>query len=294
MHSREPEFRPGIDGERTPRARMPSGAGKRMFPAGRLHPFSFESLALSRGGRAGELSLSGRCALLLGVLLINGAGLALAARLAAEARAQVAQAPGIIIQAGWIEASPAEPSPLPMREESPPATQQERSRSRPKPRPKPEPLLARPADAASVAQAAPEWDTPRVEEETEPEAKEDASKTSAAASEGQGAPALAGERGNAASGPIILASHAGYLSNPKPPYPSASRARREEGKTFLRVRVSANGKVDAVALHRSCGYEQLDRAALETLWRWRFHPARQGGRPVESEVIVPIHFSLRD
>ncbi|MDR0736983.1 MAG: energy transducer TonB [Zoogloeaceae bacterium] len=258
------------------------------------HPFSFESLApLPDGRRAGELSLLGRCALFLGVLLINGAGLALAARLTADARiGREWEAPGII-QAGWIEDSPAEQAAesLPPREESPPAPKPEFSRSRPKNQAKPQPLLAKPADAAPVAQAATEWSAP--EPETG-EAEEAVPAASASARESQGADKNAGERDAAASGPFIPASHAGYLSNPKPAYPSASRARHEEGKTLLRVRVRADGKVDAVTLHRSCGHEQLDRAALETLWRWRFRPARRGGHPVESEVIVPIHFSLRD
>lgn len=87
--------------------------------------------------------------------------------------------------------------------------------------------------------------------------------------------------------------NADYLDNPKPPYPSLSRRMGEEGEVQLRVSVDASGNVQHIELHRGSGFARLDQAALDTVKRWRFVPARQGNQPVSSSVIVPIQFSLR-
>ena len=87
--------------------------------------------------------------------------------------------------------------------------------------------------------------------------------------------------------------NADYLDNPKPPYPSVSRRMGEEGEVQLRVSVDAAGNAQQIEIQRSSGFPRLDQAALETVKRWRFVPARQGNQPVSSWVIVPIQFSLR-
>jgi len=86
---------------------------------------------------------------------------------------------------------------------------------------------------------------------------------------------------------------ADYLDNPAPGYPPLSRKLREEGQVLLRVRVTAEGRAEQVNLHRSSGYERLDERALQTVRQWKFMPARQGGKPVDAWVIVPIQFSLK-
>lgn len=85
---------------------------------------------------------------------------------------------------------------------------------------------------------------------------------------------------------------ADYLSNPKPPYPAASRRLGETGTVHLRVHVSPGGEAMKVLLKKSSGFERLDRSALETVSRWRFVPARRGDEPVAAWVIVPIVFEL--
>jgi len=82
--------------------------------------------------------------------------------------------------------------------------------------------------------------------------------------------------------------------NPKPPYPEIARRRGYEGQVRLEVEVSANGGVKKVRVQKSSGYEILDRSALETVRDWRFTPARFGGMPVKSTVIVPITFKLKE
>jgi len=85
---------------------------------------------------------------------------------------------------------------------------------------------------------------------------------------------------------------ADYLSNPPPAYPPLSRRLGESGKVLLRVRVAVNGTPLQVELHQGSGYSRLDKAALDTVLRWRFIPAHQGDAATESWVIVPITFNL--
>ena len=85
---------------------------------------------------------------------------------------------------------------------------------------------------------------------------------------------------------------AAYLNNPKPDYPAMARHRLMEGRVLLRVQVLADGHPGQVRLERTSGHEILDEAALDTVKRWRFVPAKRGDRAVESWVNVPIVFKL--
>lgn len=85
---------------------------------------------------------------------------------------------------------------------------------------------------------------------------------------------------------------ADYLHNPSPVYPPMSRKLQEEGKVLLHVRVTAAGTAEQVQIKRSSGYARLDEAALNTVLKWRFVPARQGSEVIASTVVVPIVFRL--
>jgi len=85
---------------------------------------------------------------------------------------------------------------------------------------------------------------------------------------------------------------AAYLQNPPPVYPPLARRMGERGRVLLRVLVTAEGTADRVELKTSSGSARLDSAALETVQRWRFVPARQGEQAVAAWVLVPISFSL--
>lgn len=86
---------------------------------------------------------------------------------------------------------------------------------------------------------------------------------------------------------------ADYLDNPAPPYPALSRRLREEGTVLLHVLVDGGGAPARVELKQSSGHARLDQAALDTVQRWRFTPARQGSAAVAGWVIVPVSFTLR-
>lgn len=112
------------------------------------------------------------------------------------------------------------------------------------------------------------------------------------------AAAPAGQAGQAAEvrtqpESVAPSFHANYLNNPRPPYPPGSLALAEEGTVLLRVQVSREGEAAEVALARSSGFPRLDAAALSTVKRWRFVPARLGSEAVAGTVLVPVNFSIK-
>lgn len=86
---------------------------------------------------------------------------------------------------------------------------------------------------------------------------------------------------------------ADYLQNPAPAYPPLSRRAGEEGKVVLKVYVEPSGLASQVEIQKSSDFEQLDKAALSAVRRWKFVPARQGSVAVGAWVLVPIVFSLK-
>lgn len=96
-----------------------------------------------------------------------------------------------------------------------------------------------------------------------------------------------------AEAPIVQARFdADYLNNPAPRYPPLSRRMGEEGKVILRVSVNPQGAADSVEIRTSSGSRRLDEAAVNTVNRWKFVPAKRGDEPVQSWVLVPIIFKL--
>lgn len=87
---------------------------------------------------------------------------------------------------------------------------------------------------------------------------------------------------------------ADYLDNPKPIYPAISRRLSEQGRVVLRVQVEADGRAADVQLHTSSGSPRLDQAALDTVRRWKFVPAKLGKEAIAAWVLVPIAFTLKD
>ena len=86
--------------------------------------------------------------------------------------------------------------------------------------------------------------------------------------------------------------NAAYLNNPAPEYPAAAKRRGIEGTVILGVQVTANGRAAHITIHKTSGSDLLDFSALEAVSKWEFVPARAGDQNVESNVRVPITFSL--
>jgi protein TonB len=95
--------------------------------------------------------------------------------------------------------------------------------------------------------------------------------------------------------PPIVQAHegAGYLKNPRPPYPELAQRRGWEGEVLLRVRVNPAGRVEGAVVRRSSGREVLDEAALAAVRSWTFVPAHQGSTAIAGSVDVPIVFKLQ-
>ena len=137
----------------------------------------------------------------------------------------------------------------------------------------PPPLVATTEAPASYAAAAPS--TPQPQPPVAAEAPKSAADTVATAP---------------ITPPVLSAD---YLDNPPPVYPALSRRMSEQGKVVLRVLVNPQGGADRVELRTSSGSVRLDDAALETVRRWRFVPARQGDQPIAAWVLIPITFTLK-
>jgi periplasmic protein TonB len=84
-----------------------------------------------------------------------------------------------------------------------------------------------------------------------------------------------------------------YGHRQDPEYPEFARRRGYQGTALLRVRVLEDGRVAAVQIKESSGYQILDGTATEAVLTWRFAPALADGRPVASWVLVPITFRLQ-
>jgi protein TonB len=83
-----------------------------------------------------------------------------------------------------------------------------------------------------------------------------------------------------------------YLNNPAPDYPPMSRRLGEEGRTMMKVLVSAEGLAEDVQIEKSSGSDRLDNAAVNAVKRWRFIPAKRNNQPLSAYVLVPMKFSL--
>jgi len=105
----------------------------------------------------------------------------------------------------------------------------------------------------------------------------------------------AGTGGALGSGDGERLAYADYGANPPPRYPVDARRRNQQGTVTLRVLVGSDGSVERVEIAESSGVESLDAAALEAVRsRWRFVAARRNGVSIESWVLVPIRFALKD
>lgn len=78
--------------------------------------------------------------------------------------------------------------------------------------------------------------------------------------------------------------------SPAPRYPFRAYRRGETGTVLVRVEVGPNGVPRSVSLADSSGSRLLDRAAMDTVRRWRFRPAQLDGQPVAGTITVPIEF----
>ncbi len=87
-------------------------------------------------------------------------------------------------------------------------------------------------------------------------------------------------------------------SNPEPPveYPVELFEQQVEGVVLLRLYITETGTIlpESTRIDESSGYPALDSAALQSVDRLRFAPARRDGSPVATAFIQPVHFRHPD
>ncbi|MFT4198632.1 MAG: energy transducer TonB [Pseudoxanthomonas sp.] len=110
----------------------------------------------------------------------------------------------------------------------------------------------------------------------------------AAAPASTAAPAGSGSAALDRSIPQPLAGH-----SPAPGYPPAALRKGETGSVLLRAQVDAQGSPQGLAIVRSSGSRDLDRAAMEAVRKWKFQPALDDGEPVAGTVDIPFEFNLQ-
>jgi protein TonB len=80
----------------------------------------------------------------------------------------------------------------------------------------------------------------------------------------------------------------------QPLYPAEALREQEQGTVRLNVSIDAQGVVQDVQLVESSHSRALDRAAIDAVREWKFHPATRAGQPVASTIEVPLEFRLED
>ncbi|MDX2480541.1 MAG: TonB family protein [Desulfuromusa sp.] len=85
-----------------------------------------------------------------------------------------------------------------------------------------------------------------------------------------------------------------YDVNPPPRYPEVAKLRGWEGKVVLEAMILKSGRVGSLNVVASSGYKSLDRAARKAINRWKFRPATSFGISIDSQVEIPVTFSLKD
>jgi TonB family protein len=77
---------------------------------------------------------------------------------------------------------------------------------------------------------------------------------------------------------------------PPPVYPDAAQDRGEQGDVLLEIQVGSNGRPRKIRMKQSCGYEDLDNAAIESAANWHYVPAIVDGDTSTSWMTVKIHY----
>ena len=101
-----------------------------------------------------------------------------------------------------------------------------------------------------------------------------------------GQPGAPGE-GVAKTGPTV--DHDAHALAP-PKYPAQALANGVSGKVVLLVDIDAQGNPTAVEVESSRPAGVFDQAAIDAVREWKFEPALEDGKPVASQVLVPVNF----
>ncbi len=189
-----------------------------------------------------------------------------------------------VIMASVIVESPTPPAPQPQTKPQPKSV----SPAVPQPRPTPVPLpnLSMQAEASLTAPVMAPVMAPVA-------APVVASANSTPATPSAPAAAPSASVGKPAPPSLVLpSSDADYLNNPPPAYPRLSKRMGEQGTVIVRVFIGLQGTAEQAEIRTSSGYDRLDKAALDTVQRWRYVPGKRHGNPEAMWFNVPVRFVL--
>lgn len=82
---------------------------------------------------------------------------------------------------------------------------------------------------------------------------------------------------------------------PRPPlnYPLKAKRRGYQGVAILQIELNAKGAITKLSVLQSSGFTELDKAALNNVSQWKFHPVIRDNHGIKARFSVPIEFSLR-
>jgi len=83
------------------------------------------------------------------------------------------------------------------------------------------------------------------------------------------------------------------ISYHPPEYPENLRKRNIEGQVQLKALVDKEGNVSEVLIDTFSGYRGFDQAAFESIFHWKFKPAKYNDEEKDSWVLIPITFKLK-
>jgi TonB family protein len=92
--------------------------------------------------------------------------------------------------------------------------------------------------------------------------------------------------GNQILPPEIISFH-------QPAYPENLRKREIEGRVQLKVLINKEGEVIEAEIHSTSGYQDFDRTAVQSVYKWQFEPAQFKNTKRDSWVLIPIVFCLQ-
>lgn len=78
----------------------------------------------------------------------------------------------------------------------------------------------------------------------------------------------------------------------QPPYPASEQRQEREGVVVLSVLVGADGRVKSVEQVEATSAAFFQAAERHALRHWRFAPATEDGRAVESRITIRLRFQL--
>ncbi|MBK8286499.1 MAG: TonB family protein [Ahniella sp.] len=82
-----------------------------------------------------------------------------------------------------------------------------------------------------------------------------------------------------------------YATLSRPVYPKSAIDAKISGVVMIRVGVDTDGKPATINIE-SAPDESLGKAAADSVASWTFNPAQKGGKPIATQILVPVTFSL--